>query len=174
MELIRGLPFGVLVLGFLIFIGLSATVGTFAINTSTLQLALTKETLITDSSVNATFLGIQTTQGGGLTDNGTPCTSSIEAVTGTGDLKADLVKFDLEYRVDIREATPSSWGATALYRVELFDDTSTLLATRYFDNSANDDSNEEGVTLRVGLGSTTVTPDVFTTIITLIADCSGE
>jgi hypothetical protein len=174
MKLVRGLPFGILILGLVMLIGHASTIGTYPISTATMQLALTKESVQADSSVVTTFQGVQTTGTGNLADNGSPCTSPREAVTGTGNLRYNLVTGDLEYRLQVREVAPDSWDTNALFRLEVFDGNGTLLARRYFDNSNNDDLAEEGVRLRLGLGSATVSPRVVTVIITKLTDCSGE
>ena len=125
-------------------------------------------TFADDADVEITRLGLfkssTTTAAVGDSAAGVEATSALPAVNNA------LTRNYWAYRFTVQETGNTAWQAGESFRFDVYGDVSTsseteLLATLYCQQAVIDDSNIDGVTATVDLGSATIVHDTFDIIV---------
>ena len=138
------------VLGSLTAVVATSAVGTLMVDTSSVPLTISSETVQADPDV------VVTLQGNSASGNDNALNyPGIEASGNNPVVRNDWVRGNKQYAVLVEEASADAWPARTIYRAEVFGESSPI-ATLYF---WNEDAKRalEGVEVRVDLGSPTLT-----------------
>ena len=155
------------VLGSLTAVVAMSAVGTLMVDTSSIPLTISSETVQTDPDVVVTLQG-NSTSGNDKSENALTC-PGIEASGNKPVVRNDWVRGDKQYALLVEEASADAWPAGTIYRAEVFGDSSPI-ATLYFWNEVAKRA-LEGVEVRVDLGSPTLTYGSYTTVVTRLTEC---
>ena len=146
-------------------VGVVTTVTSSNLGTSNIKLAT--ESFIDDPDVSVTAVGVLKNGA-----NAGAAGTSAPGVEGNATLPAvnnALTKNNYAYRFEVKESTIAAWQLGENFKIEVYGDdgaTTSLLATLYTQQGTVDDSNAEGVTVTVDLGSSSTIHDAFDIVIT--------
>lgn len=151
LDKIRSLPLFVLIIFGFIIVASASGVATLTISTTTTQIDLSAENFVLDpdTSVSNTSLSMS---GVVVAANGDNQASPIDADTALVTLNTALSAGEFVYQFTLQEIAVASWDTSRQYRIETFAD-GLSLGILYLDNSTDNASSIEGVTVRVGLGN---------------------
>lgn len=172
MNKLLKMPVLFLVLGGVIMLASAAGVATLSVSTISTSASLTNEALAADASVSVTNVALSQT-GSLITAAGDSSSASVEATTSLPNITPGISANYWLYMAEVKEAAASSWGAATCYKAEVFAD-GAIVGTTYFKNATVDNSNVEGVTVKVGLAASNSSsvPGNLTTKVTAITSCS--
>jgi len=137
-------------------------------NSGTESIDVAVNTFADDADVEITRLGLlkssTTTAAAGDSAPGVEATNALPAVNNA------LTRNYWAYRFTVQETGVTAWQAAESFRFDVYGDVSTsseteLLATLYCQQAVIDDSNIDGVTATIDLGSATIVHDTFDIIV---------